>query len=126
MTWEKNQNLYYYLYGINSFKEYVHIRQMNDLINKIVSEVAFNGAAYIRIPAGIELFMEVIIFGDVLGDMPPFDDIPCVDKDVAEMTVELCEIELRQLNKYKWLQYCIQNIIRCCEHCCQIICRDTN
>jgi len=67
MTWERNQNLYYHLYGINSFEEYVHIRKMNDLIDKIVNEVAFNGAAYIRIPAGIELFTEVIIFGDVLG-----------------------------------------------------------
>jgi len=40
---------------------------MNNLVKKVVSEVAFNGTAYIRIPAGIGLFTEVIIFGDVLG-----------------------------------------------------------
>jgi len=99
---------------------------MDNLIDKIVSEVAFNGAVYIRIPAGIGLFTEVIIFEEVLGHMPPFDEVPRVDEDVAEMTFEVCEMELRQLNKYKWLQYCIQHVIRCCEHCCQITCRDTN
>jgi len=42
----------------------------------------------------------------------PFVDIPCVDEDVAEMTFELFEMELlyQQLNKYKWLHYCIQDM----------------
>jgi len=101
MTWERNQNLHY-LRGINSFEDYVHIRKMNDLIEKVASEVAYNGAAYIRIPAGIGLFTEVIIFGDVLGDMY---NMPRVDEDVAEMTFELFEMKLpyQQSNKYKWL-----------------------
>jgi len=71
----------------------VHIRKTNNLVEKIASEVVFNGAAYIRIPAGIGLFTEVIIFGDVLGDMPSVDDMR-VDEDVAEMTFELIEMEL--------------------------------
>jgi len=118
MTWKRNQNLYY-LRGINSFEDYVHIRKMNDLVEKVASEVAYNRAAYIRIPAGIGLFTEVIIFGDVLGDMHSVDNMSRVDEDVAEMTFELCEIELpyQQSNKYKWLHYCIQDMVRCCEYC---------
>jgi len=113
VTWERNQNLYY-LRGINSFEDYVHIRKMDDLVEKVASDVAYNGAAYIRIPAGIGLFTEVIIFGDVLGDMPSVD-MPCVDEDVTEMTFELFEMELpyQQSNKYKWLHYCIQDMVRC-------------
>jgi len=124
MTWERNQNLYY-LCGINSFEDYVHIRKMI-WSRKSLSEVA-NGAAYIRIPAGIGLFTEVIIFGDVFGDMPSVD-MPCIDEDVTEMTFELFEMEFpyQQSNKYKWLHYYIQDMIRCCEYCRRVICRDTN
>jgi len=89
MTWERNQNLYY-LREINSFEDYVQIKKMNDLVKKVASEIAFNGDAYIRIPAGIGLFTKVIIF----GDMPSVDHMPLVDEDVAEMTFELFEIKL--------------------------------
>jgi len=97
---------------------------MNDLVKKIVREIAYNRAAYIRILAGIELFTELVIFGDVLEDMPSVDML-CVDKDVAEMTFELFEMEFpyQQSNKYKWLHYCIQNMVRC-EYCHRVICRD--
>jgi len=127
MTWERNLNVYYSR-GINSFEDYVHIKRMDNLIGKVVSEIAFNGAAYIRIPAGIGLFTEVIIFGDVLGDMPSVDHMPLVDEDVAEMTFKLFEMKLpyQQSNKYKRLHYCIQGIVRCCEYCRRVICRDTN
>jgi len=128
MTWERNQNLYY-LRGINSFEDYVHIEKMNNLIKKVASEIAYNGAAYIRIPAGIGLFTEVVIFGDVFGDMPSVDDMPCVDEDVTEMTFEMVfkmKFPYQQSNKYKPLHYCIQHMVRCCEYCCQVICRDTN
>jgi len=57
MTWERNQNLYY-LRGINSSEDFVHIRKMNDLVEKVVNEVVNNGTAYIRIPANIRLFTE--------------------------------------------------------------------
>jgi len=63
MKWEINQNLYY-LRGINSFEDYVHIRKMNDLVEQVAREVVYTGADYI--PAGIELFTELVIFGDVL------------------------------------------------------------
>jgi len=115
------------LRGINSFEDYVHIRKMNDLVEKTAREVAYNGAIYIRISAGIGLFTEVVIFGDVLGDISSVD-MPCVDEDVAEMTFELFEMELpcQQSNKYKWLHYCIQYMVRCCEYCRRVICRNTN
>jgi len=127
MKWERNQNLYY-LRGIDSFEDYMDIERMNNLVQKVASEIAYNGAAYIRIPAGIGLFTEVVIFEDVLGDMPSVDDIPLVDEDVAEMTFEIFEMKLpyQQSNKYKQLHYCIQRMVRCCEYCCQVICRDTN
>jgi len=69
------------------------------------------------------VFTEVVIFGDVLGDMPIIDDTPRVDEDVAEMTFELFEMELpyQQSNKYKWLHYCIQDMVRCCEYCRRVI-----
>jgi len=43
----------------------------------------------------------------------PSVDIPCIDEDVAEMTFESFEIELpyQQSNKYKWLRYCIQDMV---------------
>jgi len=97
MTREKNHNLYY-LRGINSFEDYVHIRKMNDLVEQVAREVAYNGAAYIRIPAGIGLFTELVIFGDVLRDVPSVD-MPCVDEDVADMTFELFEMELSYHNQ---------------------------
>jgi len=40
MTWERNQNLYY-LRGINFRENYVHIRKMNDLIEKVARKVAY-------------------------------------------------------------------------------------
>jgi len=106
----------------------VHIKKMDNLVKKVASEVAYNGAAYIRIPVGIGLFTEVIIFGDVLGDMLSVDDMPPVDEDVTEMTFELFEMKLpyQQSNKYKWLHYYIQGMIRCCEYCHRVMCRDTN
>jgi len=60
--------------------------------------------------------------------MPSVDDMPRVDEDVAEMTFELFEMELpyQQSNKYKRLHYCIQDMVRCCEYCHRVICRDTN
>jgi len=131
IKWEINQNLYY-LRGIDSFEDFVEIEKMNDLIEKVASEIAYNGAAYIRIPAGIGLFTEVVIFEEVLGDMPSVEDMPCVDEDVDEMTFEqyltLLEMKLpyQQSNNYKQLHYCIQHMVRCCEYCCQVICRDTN
>jgi len=67
MTWEKNQNLYY-LHGINSFEDYVHIKKMNNLVEKVAREVAYNEATYIRILADIGLLTELVIFGDMLGD----------------------------------------------------------
>jgi len=95
MIWERNQNLY--LRGINSSEDYVHVRKMNDLVEKVAREVAYNGVAYIRISVHIGLFTELVIFGDVLRDMPS------VDEDVAEITFELFEMELlyQQSNKYK-------------------------
>jgi len=97
MTWERNL---YYLRGINSFEDYVHIRKMNDLIEQVAREVAYNGATYIRIPAGIELFTELVIFGNVLGDMPSVD-MPYVNKDITEMKFELeMELPYQQSNKY--------------------------
>jgi len=129
IKWEINQNLYY-LRGIDSFEDYVLIERMNNLVKKVASEIAYNGAAYIRIPAGIGLFTEVVIFEDVLGDMPSVDDIPLVDEDVEdEMTFEIVfemKLPYQQSNKYKRLHYCIQRMVRCCEYCCQVICRDTN
>jgi len=59
ITWERNQNLYY-LRGINSFEDYVRIRKMNDLVEKVAREITYNGAAYIRIPASIGLFTELV------------------------------------------------------------------
>jgi len=52
-----------------------------------------------HILAGIGLFTELVIFGDVLGDMPSID-MPCVDEDVIEMKFELLEMELpyQQIN----------------------------
>jgi len=90
MKWEKNRNLYY-LRGINSFEDYVHIRKMNDLVEQVAREVAYNGTAYIRIPANIGLFIELVIFGDVLDS--PCVDMPC-DEDIIEMKFELLEMEL--------------------------------
>jgi len=33
----------YYLRGINSFEDYVHIKKMDNLVKKVASEVAYNG-----------------------------------------------------------------------------------
>jgi len=87
MTWERNQNLYY-LRGINSFKDYVHIRKMNDLVEQGL--VAYNGAAYIRISAG-NVYRISNIWRRVWNT--PSVDMPCVD-DVIEMKFELLEMEL--------------------------------
>jgi len=84
---------------------------MNDLVKQIARKVEYKGIAYIRIPAGIGLFTELVIFGDVL-DMPSVD-MPRVDKDVnIEMKLVLLEIKLpyQDSDKYKWLHY-IQDTI---------------
>jgi len=46
-------------------------------------------------------------------------DMPCVDEDVIEMKFELLEMEFlyQESNKYKWLHYYIQDMIRYCEYC---------
>jgi len=65
---------------------------MNDLFEQVAREIAYNGAAYIRIPAGIGLFTELVIFGDML--YTPSVDMPCVNEYVIEVKFELLEMEL--------------------------------
>jgi len=38
-------------------------KKMDDLVKQVAREVTYNGATYIRIPAGIRLFTELVIFG---------------------------------------------------------------
>jgi len=91
----------------------VHIRKMNNLVEQIAREIVYNGAACIRISAGIRLFTELVIFGDVL--YVPSVDMPCVDEDAIEMKFELLEMEFpyQESDKYKWLHYYIQDMVRC-------------
>jgi len=49
------------LFAGSTLSKIMCIRKMNDdLIEKVTSEVTYNGAAYIKIPASIGLFTEVM------------------------------------------------------------------
>jgi len=91
------------------------LKKMNDLVQQIAREVEYKGAAYIRIPADLGLFTELVIFGYVL-DMPSVD-VPRIDKDVnIEMKLVLLKIKLSYQDKYK-LHYYVQDMVRCYEYC---------